>query len=815
LIRKYTSIGSFVAAAIFAAAEANSQSLPASSAPKTQNPASAASDREATLIEEIIVTAQKREERLLDVPVAVTVLTGTMLEHEEIHDSNDLVKAVPSLTFQAGNNPSNNSFRIRGVGTSLFSLGVEPSVSVVVDGVVQARQAQNFMDLADIERVEVLRGPQGTLFGKNATAGVINVITARPTEEFQVKSDVTVAQENEYRWSGAVSGPLSEGLHARVSGYYHNIGGYHINAANGNKEGGSEAWGSTGKLSWDVTNRLNFLASVEYRKDDENCCQYGLVAVNSPLRAAIYATAGVPIASDTKFTWNSSQSYANSTQKTYSLEGGLDLISARVVSITAYQDFNINTNFEPDRLGSSVPLFLSPTSNALFDYNFSGVQTKQFSQELRLDSQGTGPFAYTVGTYYSHLDLDRPSMRRRAICSAGANVVGQPCLPATISYQSLVTAANLKNEHIAAFSQVEAEVLAGLKLLGGLRAQHESIEVSGRQVGELPGDTVPFGTIFPAGTTKASDNAITGKAGAKYEFNHEAQAYATYTRGYKGQGADTEITVNFANNPIVQPEHVNAYEVGFKGSMSEGLLSVGAAVFRADYTNLQVQANRSDPTTGVVAFQATNAGSSRIQGVEIETNLRPTSDFNVGLGVTYEKPSLNANGLNCPIQSQTAAVTVALGGVRPVNTCYKYQYLDMTNALKTSGAVQDVRDGETPATPHVRVTLNPRYEHAISSSLNGFVEVDASYQSSQQFAIEQDPNQVQSAYTLLDASIGVRDLQSRYSLSLFVRNLLDKNFYVTSQGSNLLPSNLNLVDKYAIRPKDADRFFGATFSFKF
>jgi iron complex outermembrane receptor protein len=814
LIRKNSSIGSFVAAAIFAAAEANSQSLPGTAAAKTQNPASAPPEG-APLIEEIIVTAQKREERLLDVPVAVTVLTGTMLENQEIHDSNDLVKAVPSLTFQAGNNPSNNSFRIRGVGTSLFSLGVEPSVSVVVDGVVQARQAQNFMDLADIERVEVLRGPQGTLFGKNATAGVINVITARPTREFQVKSDVTAAQKDEYRWSGAVSGPLSDSLRARVSGYYHNIGGYHINAATGNKEGGSEAWGASGKLDWDVTTRLNFLTSVEYRKDNENCCQYGLVAVNSPLRAAIYAAAGVPISADTKFTWNSSQSFADSTQKTYSLDAGLDLLWAKVVSITAYQDFNIGTNFEPDRLGSSVPLFLSPTSNALFDYNFSGTRTKQFSQELRLDSQGSGPFSYTVGSYYSHLDLDRPSARRRAICSAGANVVGQPCIPATISYQSLVTDAKLKNEHIAAFSQVEAQVFGGLKLLGGLRAQHESIEVSGSQLGELPGDTVPFGTIFPAGTTKASDNAVTGKAGAKYEFSHDAQAYATYTRGYKGQGADTEITVNFANNPIVQPEHVNAYEVGFKGTLGDGLLSIGLAAFRADYTNLQVQANRSDPTTGVVAFQATNAGSSRIQGVELETDIRPTSDFNVGVGVTYEKPSLNANGLNCPIQSQTAAVTIALGGVRPVNTCYKFQYLDATNALKTSGAVQDVRDGETPATPHVRVTLNPRYEHAISSSLNGFVEVDASYQSSQQFAIEQDPNQIQDAYTLLDASIGVRDTQSRYSLTLFVRNLLDKNFYVTSQGSNLLPSNLNLVDKYAIRPKDADRFFGATVSFKF
>lgn len=775
--------------------------------PQNASPSSSAEPSSPGL-EEIIVTAQKREERLQDVPLAVTAISAAMLENQQINDSTGLVKAVPSLTFQAGNNPSNNSFRIRGVGTALFSLGVEPSVSVVVDGVVQARQAQNFTDFADIERVEVLRGPQGTLFGKNATAGVINVVTARPAQEFESEGNLTIAQDEEYRWSGTLSGPLSDSLRARVTGYYNDIGGYHTNAANGAEEGASEGWGARGKLEWDATDRLNILASAEYRDSDADCCQYGLVAVQSPARAALYAAAGVPISADTDLTWNSAKSYAYSTQKTYSLEAGLDLDWARLVSTSAYQDFFIDTNFEPDRLGSSVPIYLSTTSNAQFDINLAATQTKQFSQELRLDSQSSGRIAYTLGGYYSNLDLDRDSARRRAVCSAGTNVVGSPCAAATISFQSLVTEADLKNEHIAAFGQVEASVFAGLKLLGGLRVQHESIEVSGAQLGVLvPGDTA-FGTIFPAGTTKASDDAVTGKAGAKYEFSRRAQVYATYTRGYKGQGADTEITVNFSNNPVLQPEDVNAYEIGFKGSTGDGLLSVAVAAFLADYTNLQVQANRSDPTTGVAAFQATNAGSSRTRGIEVEATIRPTDSLSVGAAVTYQDPSLDADGLNCPIQFQSAAPLIATGSARPVNTCYR-------NALAPNTRLQDVRDGETPATPHWRVNLNPRYETGIGNSLNAFIQVDASYQSEQQFAIEQDPNQIQEAYTLVDASIGVRESDSRYSLTLFVRNVFDKNYYVTSQGSNLLPSNLNLVEKYAIRAKNADRYFGATAGFKF
>jgi iron complex outermembrane recepter protein len=138
----------------------------------------AAQDGPGETIAEIVVTAQKREERLQDVPLAVTAVSGEALLNRQINDTSNLVQAVPSLTFQQGNNPTNTSFRIRGIGTSLFGQGVESSVSVVLDGVVTARGSQSFTDLADVERVEVLRGPQGTLFGKNATAGVINVVTA-------------------------------------------------------------------------------------------------------------------------------------------------------------------------------------------------------------------------------------------------------------------------------------------------------------------------------------------------------------------------------------------------------------------------------------------------------------------------------------------------------------------------------------------------------------------------------------------------------------------------------------------------------------
>lgn len=221
---------------------------------------------------DIVVTAQKRTERLQDIPLAVTAVSADALAARQINDTNSLVTAIPSLSFQQGANPTNTSFRIRGVGTALFGQGVESSVSVVVDGVVAVRSAQGFSDLADIERIEVLRGPQGTLFGKNASAGVISVTTARPSDELEGKGEITIAEHNEYRARGTVSGPITNTLRARVSGYYNDVQGVTKNLANNEWVNGSKSWGVRGKLEWDAADNLTFLLAGEYKKTDADCC---------------------------------------------------------------------------------------------------------------------------------------------------------------------------------------------------------------------------------------------------------------------------------------------------------------------------------------------------------------------------------------------------------------------------------------------------------------------------------------------------------------------------------------------------------------
>ena len=222
---------------------------------------------------EIIVTAQKRSERLQDVPVAVTSIGGDQLAAANINGASGLANVAPSLTFTQNTSPLNNNVRVRGIGTVLFSAGIESSVSFVVDGVVMARQGQGFTDLIDVERVEVLRGPQGTLFGKNATAGVINVVTQAPSDTFEGKAEATVAEMGEYRLRGTVSGPLSDGVRARLTGFYTKDESWARDAFRNKDVFGTEDFGLRAKVAIDVAPAFELMVTGDYRKSDSTCCQ--------------------------------------------------------------------------------------------------------------------------------------------------------------------------------------------------------------------------------------------------------------------------------------------------------------------------------------------------------------------------------------------------------------------------------------------------------------------------------------------------------------------------------------------------------------
>lgn len=758
---------------------------------------------------EIVVTAQKRTQRLVSVPLAVTALGGETLGQRQIHDTDNLTAAVPSLTFQQGNNPTNTTFRIRGVGTTLFGQGTESSVSVVVDGVVAARQAQGFADVADIERIEVLRGPQGTLFGKNATAGVIHIVTARPTRTFSARADVTLAEGDEQRYSLSLSGPITDTLRYRVSGYDNHVGGHLDNIHTGETVGGSEGWGLRGKLEWQPGDNLTFLLSSEYKNKDAQCCEGVLTQASNPNLIGLDGTA---IGPENRQVNNDGLTWSKARFATTSLQADYDAGFATLTSITAYQRFSIRNNFEPDRAPTEVPVWFGATSQAaVFNYNRGYAAIRDFSHETRLSSREGGSFAYVVGLFYDDLEVERLFGRRAAYCATGT--FGEPCTP--VAWRSLSHHALANSKTYAVFGQGEYELTQSLRLLAGLRLQKDEIAIRGQRLGPIEaGD----GVLGPADTALTAQserkNAVSGKLGLQYVFNRNAQAYASVTRGYKGPGYDTEISADFGGQDSVKPEYVTSYEGGYKFQSADGVFRFFASAWYSDYTDLQIQATRLDPATETNVFVQTNAGSASTRGLEIEGGWRPTAAFSLDGALAYTDTSVDADGLSCPVQEQAPDIRVyGVGEARPVNACYKYQYQTSGGAVLTSGFVQDVRGGSLPVSPKWRLSLSPRYEHPLGERTTGFVQAHVSYTSSQHYAIEQDEYLTQKGYTLVDLNLGLR--HGSYTLTLFAKNLFDQNYYNSLIHSVLLSSYAYPDELTAYFPKSADRYLGLSLSARF
>lgn len=766
-----------------------------------------AQTNEGSALEEVVVTAQKRVERLQDVPLAVTAISGEALADARVNDTAGLASVTPSLTYTQGAQPNNTNFRIRGIGTAVFGQGLEPSVSVVVDGVVLARSAQGFADLADIERVEVLRGPQGTLFGKNSVGGLINVVTKRPSSTFEADVDATVAEMDEYRVRGSVSGPLNDTMGARLTGYYNDVGGHIRNVTLNKDVNGSESMGLRGKFEWDPTDRLNLLLTADYREAEAECCSSQYLLVNNP----VLQQALLPVVADfnNRQETENTLTYFNTEQATLSLEANQEFDALTLTSLTAYQDFSVENNQPIDRLNTPTPLYF-PATNGWFDINGGSVDVEQLSEEIRLTSPGKQAFNYVVGLYLLNLEVERGFQRRSGGCAPGGNpaAFGQPCVVPLYRSQGGFRA-NSENKNIALFGQADFDLIGNLSGLVGARAQYEEISYDGlRTDTRLVRGDLPLPGITPsAGSGKSDDSVVTGKVGLQYEFSDDAQTYLTWSTGYKGSGYEVEFTADFVNQKPIEPETAEAWELGFKAQLFDGALSLNTALFHAEYEDLQVQANRGIPELGITRFVTTNAGSSTTEGIELELTAQPLTGLFLTGGVTYLSTSVDVDGLNCPLSQQAAAPVITAAA--PVNTCYR-------NAAGAA-PVQNVRGGDLPNAPDWRGSLTARYEFGIpGTSLDSFVQLTGTSQSRMQFVIEQDPLTTQDGYTTVDASIGLRHQSNRYRLTLFVKNVFDEH-YVTlmARSSTLSTATLTPEQLTGNVPKDANRYFGATFGVSF
>ena len=479
----------------------------------------------------------------------------------------------------------------------------------------------------------MLKGPQGTLFGKNASGGVINIVTKRPSDELSLELEGLAAERDEYQLRGSVAGPLSESIGARLTGFYKTIDGYIENSFDDRVFNGSESWGLRGKLEFEPADNVNIYIIGDYRESDSNGSEETALFVGQPGVAAVLAREGIVPGEENRTANTFDPIVTDTVDYGVSAQVDVDFGPATFTSQTAYRSFDLFNQDDVDLLAvdPSAPGAGLVTNDAL--ELFGGVAlagpanifqsndgtTEQFSQELRLTS-APGTLEYLVGLYWANVRIRNAFSRSSDACLAPAFVTlaplvaGAPCvpngfvapgIPDIIPLSQLLAATGgpsptgfvdfaVDTDNFAGFGQATYHLSDRFSVTGGLRLQHDVVDSSGRQnapTAALGLDPEPF---FLRG--KVTDTAFSGKASAQYEFGAAGEnlVYASYARGYKGPTVDFDPA---GNQVRVDPERSNGYEIGVKTQLFDRSLTLNMAGFWTDYDNLQEEAFNPTPAS--------------------------------------------------------------------------------------------------------------------------------------------------------------------------------------------------------------------------
>lgn len=726
-------------------------------------------------LESITVTAQKREQSIVETPVSVQVVTAETLDSIRGSDIRDLVRLSPSFQFSEGFNIAGGTPNIRGVGTAAFSLATEPSVLLVVDGIPRARTLQNIFDFIDLERVEVLRGAQGTLFGKGASAGVINVVTKAPGDELEGAIDFLVAEDGERRLRSTISGPITDKLGASLSFIYSDAGGFIDNINDDTSFSQAEQYSGRLKLQYKPTSNLEFLLTGDFSDLNSNSNPFLFVEVNNPVLAdAIFPVIASPendevnISSDFSFT--NTQNYGGDLTSKWSVAGH-DLIS-----ISAYRESEFDNNGDVDG---------TPDAGAgglgFVTFNLANNQTtfETFTQELRVESTFSDKIEYTAGFYYEATDIEEDLFQQ--LCLININCDDTFFIEVAPGFSipgfTILNDANqqVDQDAFSFFGQGTYKVTDRLALTGGIRWQRTDfdLETTFNQTGDV--ETLSF-----------DDAGVSAKAAAQYFLTDDVSLFASYSRGFKTATTNTLALTS----QVVDSETSNQIDGGLKGVFFGGRLQTFVTGFWAEFDDFQAQA--FDPLSAT--FVLSNVGEVRTRGLEVEVITNPYEGLFVNFSGSYINADIiNFDGAQCfePLPL-SAALFPGCAGTPPL---------------------ADLAGGDLPNTPQFSFNINANYEHPLPiRDFVGFINANLSWQDEVQFDILQNPSTIQGDYALLDLGIGVKAFDDRVRFEVFLQNVTDQNFLGVIAQNPIFGDSINLI---GVRPKNADRFVGGSISYSF
>nr|WP_225422556.1 TonB-dependent receptor [Pseudomonas huaxiensis] len=681
--------------------------MAADTAPAVQN--------DSPTLKAVTVTATRREASLQKVPVAVSVVDGEQLERENRNSVASIVQQVPSLNFRTGASNKDTSLFIRGVGTISTSPGVEPTVATVIDGVVFGRPGQSTLDLLDIERLEVLRGPQGTLFGKNASAGVLNITTRTPTEETHGFVEQSYFSGNESRTRFGIGGALiPDTLKGSITTLFGSYDGNVDNKANGQEVNGYNRKGVRGKLVFTPSDDLSLTLAADYLQSHDDAPN-GVVS-KSLLPAFSNALAPVRADSDNRDIVSDYRSHVEDVNKGLSAQLDWNLGDYTLTSITAWRGWD-NTQWQDgDRLSTISAAFPGIEDKGELAYD-------QYSQELRLASPKGEFLEYVGGLFYMH-GKDEETYRRT--------------LKTTTVTQQGIADYSTTNDSYAVFGESTLNFTSKLRGIAGLRWTHDDLEYDHRRVST---STVAVNGIQPGTRSSGSvdEDGWSGRLGLQYDLTDDITSYLTYSRGYKGPAYNVFFNMQPRDTDALKPETSNSWEAGLKASLWNNRLTTNVAVFHTEYENYQ--ANFFDSVAGQVVTRLINAGSVTSEGVELDFALQATSQLKFSGAVAYTKARIDE--FACPAG---AAASCNVNG-KPL-----------------------------PYSPDWKSYVRADYSIPLDNGLDIELGTDFSWQSEVQYDISQNADTVQGAYGIWNASVALADYNEGWRVALLAKNLADKSY---------------------------------------
>ena len=755
---------------------------------------------EQMVIEEVIVTAQKREQSIQDVPIAISAFDQQFLDDAGIDDMLELQFFVPGLTILNNQSPAQTNINIRGVGTAGNSLSMESSVGIYVDGVYRARQSSSIGDLVDIERVEVLKGPQGTLFGKNTASGALQILTVAP--DLNARDgffEIQGGSESYRSFKGAISVPLVEGTSAiRISGSRAKRDGYTENLTTGTDLNDRDRYSLRGQIAFDNGEGFTARIIADISELDEKCCPGGNIfdgpgdtiagflgaggtlppAGNLPgasfllpleFIASAVGFTGTPVALANRYyddvVAQDIDPYAEIKESGISAELNWEISdNMAITSVTAYRKYDADS-------------FTDADFNSLDILNLSGGTTEQdtFSQEFRIAGSYGNRVNYVAGVYYFDQEIDRQNLLGlgtvanllltgglptsffvggAAACpliGISDEVCNGPAFPAGEFSENLSTQ---EQKSWAVFAQADLDITEQLVLTAGIRYldEEKDMNVTFNESIFTPvwAAFTPLSPLVPNVDNETfEDTAVTGTLKLSYFFNEQVMGYISWGRGYKSGGTNIDRISPATGAPLLfDPETSDSIEVGLKGDFFDKRLRVNASAYQTDFEDFQ------ENTFVGTGFVLQNAGEIQSRGFEIDAQALINSWLSIAAGVA----------------NVDAEYESFVGG-----PCIRTPF----------GAEPDANEPNFPTVCDVsgnRVGSTPEWSYYASliserQMGEGFVygRFDYNWRDDMFIGADNDPNKASDSYGVANIKAGYRFNNDRYDVAIWAKNAFDKD----------------------------------------